>query len=108
VPLCSVSHRNASLPEQLTVMSAIGTCRTAAPGGDIEGCGDCGHRRIACNRCRNRHCPKCQGAGARACLAEADLAPVGYCHVVFMVPAGIAPAADSAPPSPGSVRRRSR
>jgi hypothetical protein len=77
---------------QLKVMSSIETCRTAALGGHIEGCEDCGHRRIAYNSCRNRHCPKCQGAAAREWLAarEADLLPVGYFHVVFTVPAEVA------------------
>jgi len=77
---------------QLKVMSAIETCRTAALGGHIEGCEGCGHRRIAYNSCRNRHCPKCQGAAARKWLAmrEADLLPVGYFHVVFTVPSAIA------------------
>jgi hypothetical protein len=77
---------------QLKVMSAIETCRTAVLGGHIEGCEDCGHRRIAYNSCRNRHCPKCQGAAARKWLAmrEADLLPVGYFHVVFTVPSEIA------------------
>ena len=73
-------------------MSAIETCRTAALGGHVEGCRDCGHTRIAYNSCRNRHCPKCQGAAAREWLAarEADLLPVGYFHVVFTLPAEIA------------------
>jgi hypothetical protein len=77
---------------QLKVMSAIETCRPAALGGHIEGCEDCGHSRIAYNSCRNRHCPKCQGATARERLAErkADLLPVGYFHVVFTVPAEVA------------------
>ncbi|WP_408833570.1 IS91 family transposase [Acidocella sp.] len=77
---------------QLKVMSAIERCRTASLGGHVEGCQDCGHQRIAYNSCRNRHCPKCQGAAARAWLAEreADLLPVGYFHVVFSVPAEIA------------------
>jgi hypothetical protein len=45
--------------------------------------------------CRNRHCPKCQGAAAQDWLAarEADLLPVGYFHVVFTLPAEIAPIA---------------
>ncbi len=43
---------------QLKVMSAIQNCRTAALGGHVEGCDDCGHLRIACNSFRNRHCPK--------------------------------------------------
>ena len=77
---------------QLKVMSAIEACRTATLGGHVEGCQDCGHRRIAYNSCRNRHCPKCQGAAAREWLAarEADLLPVGYFHVVFSLPAEVA------------------
>jgi hypothetical protein len=61
-------------------------------GGHVEACTDCGHWRIAYNSCRNRHCPKCQGAAARTWLAarEADLLPVGYFHVVFTLPAEIA------------------
>ena len=87
---------------QLKVMSAIEHCRTAALGGHVEGCDACGHRRIAYNSCRNRHCPKCQGAAARAWLAEreADLLPVGYFHVVFPLPAEIA---EVAFPNKGAV-----
>jgi len=78
--------------DQLKVMSAIETCRTAVLGGHVEGCEECGHQRIAYNSCRNRHCPKCQGAQAREWLAarEADLLPVGYFHVVFSIPAELA------------------
>ncbi|WP_082904043.1 IS91 family transposase [Devosia elaeis] len=77
---------------QLKVMSAIETCRTAALGGHVEACSDCGHQRIAYNSCRNRHCPRCQGAAARTWLEaqEANLLPVGYFHVVFTLPAEIA------------------
>lgn len=77
---------------QLKVMTAIENCRTAALGGHVEACEDCGHWRIAYNSCRNRHCPKCQGAAARTWLAEreADLLPIGYFHVVFTLPAEIA------------------
>ena len=77
---------------QLKVMSAIENCRTAALGGHVEACEGCRHIRIAYNSCRNRHCPKCQGAAARDWLAAraADLLPVGYFHVVFTVPAEIA------------------
>jgi Putative transposase/Transposase zinc-binding domain len=80
---------------QLKVMSAIEQCRSAALGGHVERCQDCGHSRIAYNSCRNRHCPKCQGAAAREWLAarQADLLPVGYFHLVFTLPAEIAPIA---------------
>src|SRR6266704_3478579 len=76
-------------------MSAIEQCRSATLGGHVERCEDCGHSRIAYNSCRNRHCPKCQGAAAEDWLAarEADLLPVGYFHVVFTLPVGIAPIA---------------
>ena len=77
---------------QLKVMSAIEHCRTAALGGHVEACEDCGHWRIAYNSCRNRHCPKCQGAAARTWLAEREAAlwPVGYFHVVFTLPTEVA------------------
>jgi len=77
---------------QLKVMSAIESCRTAALGGHVERCEDCDHSRIAYNSCRNRHCPKCQGAAAKDWLAarQADLLPVGYFHIIFTLPAEIA------------------
>src|SRR6201985_2167059 len=80
---------------QLKVMSAIESCRTAALGGHVARCEDCAHTQIAYNSCRNRHCPKCQGAAATQWLAdrEADLLPVGYFHVGFTLPAKIAPIA---------------
>src|SRR5919107_59464 len=77
---------------QRRVMRAVELCRTAALGGHVEGCEACSHTRIAYNSCRNRHCPRCQGAAARTWLAarEADLLPVGYFHVVFTLPAEVA------------------
>ena len=76
---------------QLKVMSAIEACRTAALGGHVERCERCARTQIAYNSCRNRHCPKCQGAAARDWLAdrEAELLPVPYFHVVFTLPAAI-------------------
>ena len=77
---------------QMKVMSAIESCRTAALGGHVVRCEDCSHVDIAYNSCRNRHCPKCQGAQACAWLEErkAELLPVPYFHVVFTLPARIA------------------
>src|SRR5215472_11129215 len=79
---------------QLKVMSAIENCRTAALGGHVARCENekCAYTQIAYNSCRNRHCPKCQGAAAREWLAarEAELLPVPYFHVVFSLPAQIA------------------
>jgi hypothetical protein len=72
-------------------MSAIETCRTAALGGHIEQCGDCGHQRVAYNSCRNRHCPKCQSLARVEWLEarQAELLDVPYFHIVFTVPAEI-------------------
>jgi len=76
---------------QLKVMSAIEACRTAELGGHVERCEDCDHVRVAYNSCRNRHCPKCQGAAAQRWLEarQAELLPVAYYHVVFTLPAQI-------------------
>jgi len=78
--------------EQLKVMSAIERCRTAALGGHVARCADCAYTTIAYNSCRNRHCPKCQGAAAKDWLAdrEAELLPVPYYHLVFTLPGPIA------------------
>jgi hypothetical protein len=74
------------------VMSAIELCRTAALGGHVERCADCGVVRHAYNSCRNRHCPKCQGQTRADWLAarQAELLPVPYFHVVFTLPATVA------------------
>jgi predicted Zn-ribbon and HTH transcriptional regulator len=78
--------------DQLKVMTAIERCRTAALGGHVARCEDCAYTTIAYNSCRNRHCPKCQGAAAKQWLAEreAELLPMPYFHVVFTLPAPIA------------------
>jgi Zn finger protein HypA/HybF involved in hydrogenase expression len=77
---------------QLKVMSAIENCRTAALGGHVARCEDCAHTQIAYNSCRNRHCPKCQGAQALAWMEErkAELLAVPHFHVVFTLPVRIA------------------
>jgi hypothetical protein len=74
------------------VMSAVELCRTAPLGGHVEACDDCGLIRCAYNSCRNRHCPKCQGAAREAWLAarQAELLPTPYFHVVFTLPAPVA------------------
>src|SRR6202165_2674435 len=79
--------------EQLKVMSAVESCRTAALGGHVARCENtaCGYTSIAYNSCRNRHCPKCQGAQARDWMEarEAELLAVPYFHIVFPLPAKI-------------------
>ncbi len=82
--------------QHLTVLRAIARCRTAALGGHLDECVDCGYRpAISYNSCRNRHCPKCQ-ANARARWLQArrqELLPTRYVHVVFTLPHELAPLA---------------
>jgi hypothetical protein len=81
--------------EQRRVLRDLQRCRTAALGGHVEACDRCGHRQIAYNSCRNRHCPKCQGVARARWLEDraAELLPVEYFHVVFTLPDLIGPLA---------------
>jgi hypothetical protein len=75
-------------PAERRVLTAIEVCRTAALGGHVEQCEQCGHQRIWYNSCRNRHCPQCQSL-ARAQWIEdrqAELLHCEYFHVVFTLP----------------------
>ena len=76
---------------QRRVIGAIEACRTAALGGHLRRCADCGHAEIAYNSCRDRHCPECQGHARAAWVAArcAELLPVPYFHVVFTLPAPV-------------------
>ncbi len=67
-------------------------CRTAALGGHLERCDQCGHERNAYNSCADRHCPKCQSLARAKWLAkrQAELLECEYFHVVFTLPAELA------------------
>jgi len=75
-------------PDQRRVMQAIEICRTAALGGHVDRCDECGHQVISYDSCRNRHCPKCQSlAKARWLQARRqEILPTEYYHVVFTLP----------------------
>lgn len=76
---------------QLRTLSAVRRCRTAALGGHIDACDDCGKISISYNSCRNRHCPKCQGKNREDWIEarQSELLPVPYFHVVFTLPDSI-------------------
>jgi hypothetical protein len=80
------------LLEVADIFRGHGPAWRRANAGHVARCEDCAYTTIAYNSCRNRHCPKCQGAAAKEWLAdrEADLLPVPYYHVVFTLPAAIA------------------
>jgi len=91
-PAYREQHADALSRGQRCVMSAIERCRTAALGGHVEQCDDCGHQHIVFNSCRNRHCPKCQSLVRAQWLQDrqAELIPAEYFHVVFTLPEEIA------------------
>ena len=72
----------------LRILFAIEHCRTAALGGHLDRCCQCGHEATSFNSCRSRHCPKCQTNARNRWLADRDkeLLPVSYVHVVFTIP----------------------
>jgi hypothetical protein len=72
----------------LRVLQAIEYCRTAALGGHLDQCTQCGHRALFFHSCRNRHCPKCQTNARNQWIAarSQELLPVHYVHVVFTLP----------------------
>ena len=81
--------------QSMKVLNAIQHCRTAALGGHIDECSQCGHRALSYNSCRNRHCPKCQANARHRWLnaRRAELLPARYVHVVFTLPHELAPLA---------------
>jgi predicted Zn-ribbon and HTH transcriptional regulator len=81
-------HRSQLAWPHLKVLQAIQNCRTAALGGHLDRCTQCGYCAPSYNSCRNRHCPKCQMQAREQWLAarSAELLPVPYFHVVFTLP----------------------
>ena len=81
--------------EQFRVLNALSECRTAALGACRKRCEQCGHEVTVYCSCRNRHCPKCQGAARAAWLEarEREVLDVEYFHVVFTLPHELAPLA---------------
>ena len=90
------SHLGAT---QKQALREVAWCRTAALGGHVQRCLDCGAQRIAYNSCRNRHCPKCQALSRARWLEResAHLLPVEYHHVVLTLPAEMAELASAHP-----------
>jgi hypothetical protein len=78
--------------DQRRALKDLALCRTAALGGHVEECDQCGQQRVAYNSCRNRHCPKCQALARARWMAEraTELLPVEYFHVVFTLPDDLA------------------
>jgi hypothetical protein len=80
---------------QHRALRAIALCRTAALGGHITQCDDCGHEVQAYNSCRNRSCPKCHGAAQATWLAarEGEVLNTPSVHGIFTLPHDLGPLA---------------
>ncbi len=83
--------RLAALPSQKRAVEAILQCRTAALGGQVWGCEQCGPLHYSYHSCGNRHCPKCHGQQTEGWLQEqrARLLPCPYYLLTFTLPAGL-------------------
>ncbi len=81
--------------EQERVLRAIVACKTAALGGHKARCSECEHEAFFYNSCRDRHCPRCQGAARAEWLEKrtSELLETPYFHIVFTLPEALAPIA---------------
>jgi hypothetical protein len=73
---------------QRRVLQTLAQCRTAALGGHLEKCDQCGLERPVYNSCGDRHCPTCQGKLAREWLAKRldEVLNTPYFHCIFTLP----------------------
>jgi hypothetical protein len=85
----------AVLPSQKRALQAILQCRTAALGGQVYGCEQCGRLHYSYHSCGNRHCPKCHGQQTQRWLEQqrARLLPCPYYLLTFTLPAALRPLA---------------
>jgi hypothetical protein len=92
-----VCARLAILPSQRRALQAIQQCRTAALGGQVYGCEECGTRHYSYHSCGNRHCPKCHGQQTERWLEQqrARLLPCPYYLLTFTLPSPLRPLARS-------------
>jgi hypothetical protein len=76
------------LPSHRRAFEDILRCRTAAMGGHVFECNQCGRQHYSYHSCRNRSCPKCHKTDTKAWLQgrQQELLPVPYYHVIFTLP----------------------
>jgi len=74
--------------QQFKVINAILNCKTAALGGHVGECNECGHTKTWYNSCRNRHCPMCQGVNKAVWVDKQseNVLDAPYFHLVFTMP----------------------
>lgn len=80
-------------PATRRLMALLPLCRTAALGGHLHRCTDCGYEQPRYNSCGNRHCPNCQVLARERWLAQQEraLLDLPYFHMVFTLPQCLQP-----------------
>jgi hypothetical protein len=83
------AHGAAMPPSHRRAIQDILDCRTAALGGQVWRCEDCGTETFSFHSCGNRSCPKCHTAQTQEWLGhrQAEMLPVPYFHITVTVPA---------------------
>jgi len=83
------AHGAAMPPSHRRAIADILDCRTAALGGQVWRCDECGVETFSYHSCGNRSCPKCHTAQTREWLEhrQAEMLPVPYFHITVTVPA---------------------
>ena len=87
-PAYAQAHAGRMLPSHRRAMHDIVGCRTAALGGSLYRCDDCGALEYAYHSCRNRHCPTCQDDRAQAWLERlrTRVLPCDHSLLTFTLP----------------------
>jgi len=82
------AHGASMLPSHRRAIEDILNCRTAALGGQVWRCDQCGTEIFSYHSCRNRSCPKCHTAQTQEWLERrrAEMLPVPYFHITITVP----------------------
>src|SRR5580692_8052750 len=82
------AHGAAMPPSHRRTIADILDCRTAALGGQIWRCDQCGTEMFSYHSCRNRSCPKCHTVQTQEWLERrrAEMLPVPYFHITITVP----------------------
>ena len=73
---------------QENVIKNISICRTSYLGFNVKQCSGCNNMEFSYNSCRDRNCPKCQGAKRYEWIEKRlkTTLDVPYYHTVFTVP----------------------
>ena len=90
-PAYAHAHAGGLRAAERRALDDIAACRTAALGGTLARCDQCGAVQYHYHSCRNRHCPKCQEDRAQDWLARTRerLLPCDHYLLTFTLPSAL-------------------